>query len=82
MKSQKIADKTLKEIFEDIFGKENTEKILNKIQVELDKGIRGEDLKKIAKIIIEEVTGHTGKDSDLGTIPIAITSYNHGSLPG
>ena len=55
MVTKKIKNRTVKDIFENLLGKENAKNVLTKIQKEYDKGARGESLKDFAKRTIEEI---------------------------
>ena len=75
MGKSKIADKTVRDIFANLFGEESASKVLSKIQTEFDKGTRGEVLNKIMEKEIEEATGITSNDLERRTIPVQITVY-------
>ncbi|OFY68466.1 MAG: hypothetical protein A2V64_00115 [Bacteroidetes bacterium RBG_13_43_22] len=67
METNRIADITLKEIFEKFLGEENAHNVLSNIQVEYDKGTRGEELENYANQEIQKYTQRI-----ILPIPIAI----------
>jgi hypothetical protein len=73
METKKIQDRTVKDIFDTLIGKENTKKVLTKIQKEYDKGVRGEAFRDFAKSTIEEITDLTGESIKLAVVVTAVS---------
>ena len=69
MKTPKIEDKTVKEIFEKLLGPENAKEVLAKIQAKFDEKVTVDELREFAKDTIEKITDirTERKESSIGT---------------
>jgi hypothetical protein len=57
MLTKRIGNRRVKDIFEELLGRENSRMVLKKIQAEFDKGVRGDALKEFAQKAIGEIPG-------------------------
>jgi hypothetical protein len=55
MLTGKIGNRKVKDIFENLLGPKNARDVLAKIQMEYNKGLRGEELKEFAIRTINEI---------------------------
>jgi hypothetical protein len=72
MFTKKIKNRKVKDIFNDLLGKENARIVLSKIQNEYNKGVRGEELKEFAKRIIDEIPDLKPESTKLMVAVVAI----------
>jgi hypothetical protein len=72
MFTKKIKNRKVKDIFNDLLGKENARIVLAKIQNEYNKGVRGEELKEFAKRIIDEIPDLKPESTKLMVAVVAI----------
>jgi hypothetical protein len=54
MFTDQIKDRTVKDIFGEMLGEANANKVLSQIQKEYDNGVRGDELRNFAEIAIRE----------------------------
>jgi len=56
MKTERIENRTVKDIYEELLGSENARIFLGKIQAEYEKGVSGEALREFAQHALSEFT--------------------------
>ena len=73
METKKIKDRTVKDIFEILFGNNNAENVLAKIQEEYDKGVSSKAFKDFVKHTIEEIPDLENESVNLAVSLVALT---------
>jgi hypothetical protein len=77
MVTQKIKDRKVKDIFEALLGKKDSEKVLKKIQEEYDNGVRGQAFKDCVKRAIDEIPDFNNESVELAVAVIMLGMPHH-----